>query len=178
MRPVSVIRPMTAKSRSHFCEDVAGELLAVGAQHHQHAFLAFRQHEFVGGHAGFARRHLVEVELDADVALAGHFHRRTGQAGGAHVLDGDDGVGGHQFQAGLDQQLLGERVADLHGGALVLGIGGELGGGHGGAVDAVAAGLRADIDHRIADAGGGGLRKILSLRAMPTVMALTSGLPS
>ncbi len=35
-------------------------------------------------------------------------------------------------------------------------VGGKLGRGHGGAVDAVAAGLRADIDHRIADAGGGG----------------------
>ena len=31
----------------------------------------------------------------------------------------------------------------------------ELGRGHGGAVDAVAPGLGADIDHRIADAGGG-----------------------
>ena len=56
-------------------------------------------------------------------------------------------------------------------------VGGELGRGHGRPMDAVAPGLRADIDHRIADAGGGD-RKILSFRAMPTVMALTSGLPS
>ena len=139
-----------------FLEDVARDVLAVGAQHHQHALLAFRQHELVGGHAGLARRDLVEVQLDADAALAGHFHRGTGQAGGAHVLDGDDGVGGHQFQAGLDQQLFRERIADLDGGAFFLGIGGELGGGHGGAVDAVAAGLRADIDDGVADAGGGG----------------------
>ena len=101
-------------------------------------------------------RHLVEVQLDADAALAGHLDRGAGQAGGAHVLDGDDGVGRHQFQAGLDQQFFRERVADLHGGALFLGIGGELGGGHGGAVDAVAAGLRADIDDGVADPGGGG----------------------
>ncbi len=155
MRPVLVIRPMTGEIQVPFCEDVARELFAVRAQHHQHAFLAFRQHEFVGGHAGLACRHVVEVQLDADAALAGHFHRGTGQAGGAHVLDGDDGVGGHQFQAGLDQQFFGERIADLHGRALVLGIGGELGRGHGRAVNPVAAGLRADIDHRVADAGGG-----------------------
>ena len=39
--------------------------------------------------------------------------------GGAHVLDGDDHVGCHQFEARLDQQLLGEGVADLDGGALL-----------------------------------------------------------
>ena len=83
--------------------------------------------------------------------------------GGAHVLDRDDGVGRHQLQAGLDQQLLGERVADLHGRALLLGIGGELGRGHGGAMDAVAAGLGADIDHRIADARRRRLRKMRSV---------------
>jgi hypothetical protein len=49
----------------------------------------------------------------------------------------------HQLQAGLDQQLLGERVADLDGRALGLRLVGELGRGHGGAVDAVASGLGA-----------------------------------
>ena len=34
-------------------------------------------------------------------------------------------------------------------------VGAELGRGHGGAVDAVATGFGADVDHRIADAGGG-----------------------
>ena len=48
--------------------------------------------------------------------------RGGGEAGGAHVLDGDDRVRGHQLEAGLDQQLLGERVADLDGGALLLGV--------------------------------------------------------
>ena len=54
----------------------------------------------------------------------------------------------HQLEAGLEQQLLGERIADLHGRALLLGLVVELGRGHGGAVDAVAAGLGADIDDR------------------------------
>ena len=52
------------------------------------------------------------------------------------------------LQAGLEQQLLGERVADLHGRALLLGVLVELGRGHGRAVDAVAAGLGAEIDDR------------------------------
>ena len=122
MRPVSVRWPMTAKSSSHFSKIARASVLAVGPEHHQHPLLALRQHHLVGGHAGLALRHRVEVEFDADAALAGHLDRGTGQAGRAHVLDRDDGVGRHQFQAGLDQQLLGERIADLHGGPLVLGV--------------------------------------------------------
>ena len=55
--------------------------------------------------------------------------------------------GRHQLEAGLEQQLLGEGIADLDGRALLLAVLVELGRGHGGAVDAVAAGLGADIDH-------------------------------
>src|SRR3546814_15760827 len=55
--------------------------------------------------------------------------------------------------------LLGEGVADLHGGTLLFRVFGEFGGCHGGAMDAVAAGLGADIDHRIAEAGGGRIEK-------------------
>ena len=100
-------------------EDLARRVLAAGLQHHQHALLAFGEHDLVGGHAGLAHRHLVELELDAEAALGRHLERRGGEAGRAHVLDGDDGVGRHQFEAGLEQQLLGERIADLHGRALL-----------------------------------------------------------
>ena len=72
MRPVSVRWPITAKSSSHLLEDRARHVLPVRAQHHQHALLALRQHHLVGRHAGLALRHLVEVELDADAALARH----------------------------------------------------------------------------------------------------------
>ena len=65
-----------------------------------------------------------------------------------------DGAGRHQFEAGFEQQLLGEGVADLNGRALLLGVGLEGGGSHGRAMDAVAPGLGAEIDDRIADAGG------------------------
>ena len=59
--------------------------------------------------------------------FARHFDRRGREAGGAHVLDGDDRVGRHQLEAGFDQQFLGERVADLHRGALFLAVLGEVG---------------------------------------------------
>jgi hypothetical protein len=53
------------------------------------------------------------------------------------------------------RQLFGERVADLHGRALFLDVlVVEFGRGHGRAVDAVAAGLGAEIDDRQADAFG------------------------
>ncbi len=136
-------------------EDGAGPALGAGAQHHQHALLAFRQHDLVGGHAGLAHRHGVQVQVDAEPAFRGHFERRGGEAGGPHVLDGDDRIGGHQLEAGFDQQLLGEGIAHLHGRPLLLGVVTELGRRHGGAVNAVAAGLRADVDDGIADPGGG-----------------------
>ncbi len=97
---------------------------------------------------------MVEVELDAEVALGAHLHGRRREAGRAHVLDRDDGAGRHEFEAGFEQQLLGERVADLHGRALGQRIVVEGRRRHGGAADAVASGLRAEIDDGLADAGG------------------------
>ncbi len=86
-------------------------------------------------------------------AAAGHLERGGGEPRRAHVLDADDRVGLHQLEARLEEQLLGERVADLHGRALLFRLLVELGGRHRRAVDAVAPRLRADVDHRIADAG-------------------------
>ncbi len=53
-------------------------------------------------------------------APAGHLERAAGEAGRAHVLDGDDVVGLHQLEARLEQQLLRERIAHLHRGPLLL----------------------------------------------------------
>jgi hypothetical protein len=121
MRPVSVVMPMTAKSSSHFSKIASRLGLAAGLQHHQHALLAFRQHHLVGRHAGLALG-----TLSSSARCRGRpwrpSRRRGGEAGRAHVLDGDDGVGRHQFEAGLEQQLLGEGVADLHGRALLLAV--------------------------------------------------------
>jgi hypothetical protein len=94
-------------------------------------------------------------EADAQAPLVAHLDRRTGETGGAHVLDRDDGAGGHQFEAGFQQALFGEGVAHLHGRALLLDRVVEFGRGHGRAAHAVAARLGAEIDDGHADARGG-----------------------
>lgn len=144
-----------------FPEDRLGFLFLLGLEHHEHALLAFREHHLVGAHAGFAGRHRVEIEVDAEVALGAHLDRRAGQARRAHVLDRDDAALLHDFEAGLEQQLFGEGIADLHGRALLLGFVVELGRGHRGAVDAVAAGLGAEIDDRHVHAGGGRIEDLV-----------------
>ena len=133
-----------------FLEDVASRGLAAWAQDHQHALLAFAQHDFVGRHATLAHRYPVEIELDAEPALARHLDRGRRQPGRPHVLDRDDRVLLHQFEAGLDQQFLGERIPDLDGRPLLSRVTAELGRSHRRAVDAVASGLRADINDEVA----------------------------
>jgi hypothetical protein len=108
-------------------------------------------------------RHFVEVEGDTEIALGAHLDRGTGQPRRAHVLDGDDAAFGHDLEAGLEQKLFRERIADLHGRALFLGVGAELGRRHAGAVDAVAAGFRAEIDDRHADAGRRGIENLIGV---------------
>ena len=93
-----------------------------------------------------------DLDLHADAAARSHLGRRAGQAGRPHVLDADERVGLHHLEARLEEQLLHERIADLHrrtlfGRRLI-----ELRRRHRGAVNAVAAGLRADVVHRVADA--------------------------
>ena len=140
-----------------FLENRARLRLAPALQHHQHALLAFGQHDLVSAHAALAPRHGVEVEGDPDAALVGHLHRRAGEPRGAHVLDGDNRVGGHQLETRLEQELFGERIADLYGRALGVAVVVELGRRHGRAVDAVAPRLRADVNHGVAHARRGGV---------------------
>ena len=59
------------------------------------------------------------VEVHADAARDAVSLGRAGEARAAEVLDADHQAGVEQGQAGLDQALLLERVADLHRGALV-----------------------------------------------------------
>jgi hypothetical protein len=58
----------------------------------------------------------------------------------------------HDLQAGLEQKLLRERIADLHGRPFGVGVFGKFGRRHRGAVNAIASGLGAEIDDRHADA--------------------------
>ena len=128
-------------------------LLAAALGHQQHALLRFAEHHFVGRHAGFALRHARQLDLDAQAAARRHLARRTGEPRRAHVLNRDDRAGLHRFEARLEQQLFHERVAHLHVGPLLLRFFGEFRGGQQRrAVNAVAAGFCADINHRIARA--------------------------
>src|SRR5262249_6816511 len=147
-----------------FPEARLGLLFFLRPEHHEHALLALREHHLVGAHAGLAARYRVEIERDAEIAFGAHLHRRAGEARRAHVLDGDDAVLGHDFEAGLEQQVPRERIADLHGGALFVGTLAEFGRRHGGAMDAVAAGLGAEIDDRHADARSGGIENLVAAR--------------
>ena len=140
--------------QSPFFEDAKDFLFAAFLRHEQHALLRFAQHDFVGSHASFALRHQVEFDFDAHAAARAHLAGRAGQAGGAHVLNADDRAGLHGFKTGFEQKLFQKRIANLHIGALGLRSFAEFLAGHGGAVNAVAPGFRADVDHRIAFACG------------------------
>ena len=144
-----------------FAEDGFGFGFLGGVEHHEHALLRFRQHHFVGCHALFAARDHIEIEFDAEIALGTHFDGRAGEAGGPHVLNGDDGTCGHQLKAGFEQQLFGEGVADLDGGAFFLCVLIEFGRCHGGAMDAVATCLGAEIDDGQAHALGFGIENLV-----------------
>ena len=88
--------------------------------------------------------------------------RRARDAGRAEVLDALDEVAREQLEAALDEHLLGERVADLHGGALGgAALGERVGREDRGAADAVAAGARAEEHDLVAGAPGVGEVQVL-----------------
>ncbi len=146
---------------SPLVKDVVELLLLVLVRDQQHALLRFAEHDFVGRHRCLALRNRVEFQLNAGAAARAHFAARAGQPGGAHVLDADNQALLHGFKTGFEKQLLHERIADLHVGTLGAGIFAESGRGHRRAVNAVAPGLRADIDDGIADAGGAAVEDLV-----------------
>ena len=94
----------------------------------------------------------LHVDLDADAAARAHLAGGAGEARGAHVLDADERVALHHLEARFEQELLHEGVAHLHRGALLVQLLVELRRRHRRAMDAVAAGLRANVVHGVADA--------------------------
>ena len=113
-------RPIVDGIESPFLEDAENFFFAALLGHQQHAFLRFAQHDLVRGHAGFALRHQVEFDFQANAAPPAHLASGAGQPGRAHILNADDGAGLHGFQTGFEQQLFQEWIADLHVGALRL----------------------------------------------------------
>ena len=151
--------------QSPLLENAEDFVLAALFRDEQHALLRFAEHDFVRRHAGFALRNFGEIDFDAGAAARSHFHGGARQAGSAHVLNRDDRAGLHGFEAGFEQQLFHERIADLHVRALLLRFFGEFGGGQQRrAVNAVAAGFCADINHGIADALGFGQKNFFFSR--------------
>ena len=148
--------------QSPFFENAKDFLLAAFLRHQQHALLRFAQHDFVGSHAGFTLGHEVEFDFSAHVAASAHFAGGAGKPGSAHILNADDGAGLHGLKAGFEQQLFQKGIAHLHVGPLGLGGFAELFAGHGGAVNAVAAGLRANINYGIAFARGLGIENLVA----------------
>ena len=131
-------------------EDALDLRLAPAPHDEQHPLLRLRQHDLVGRHARLALGHAADVDLDAGAAAGAHLAGRAGQAGRPHVLDADQRVGAHHFQAGLEQQLLHERVAHLDVRPFLRRRLVELGRGHRRPVDAVASRPGAHVVDRVA----------------------------
>ena len=125
--PSSVTTPISTASRPHFRKTRKTSSSRPFSATSSMRSCDLAEHDLVRRHAGFALRDAVQFDLDADFAAAAHFAGGAGEAGGAHVLNADDGAGLHGFEAGFEQQLFHERIAHLHVGALLLGFLGELG---------------------------------------------------
>ena len=128
---------------------------AVRVDRHDHPLLRFRQPDLPRFEARVLERH--EVELDVGTDAVGHLADRRRQPARAAVGDRRvEVLGAHQH---VDQQLLGDRVADLHARTRH-----RSGGGvhrrrrERRAADAVAAGAATEHDDAVAGmrAGGGG----------------------
>ena len=138
-------------------EDPFDFRLAAALDDQQHALLRLREHDLVGRHAGLALRHERHVDLHADAAARSHLRGRAGEARRSHVLNADERVRLHHLETGLEQQLFHERIAHLHGRALLRRFIVELRRRHRRPVNAVAARLGADVIHRVPDARGDAL---------------------
>ena len=142
-----------------------------GLDDRHHPFLGLAHQDLLGAQRGVPQRYDVEVDVHAAVTGRGQLGGGAGDAGRAEVLDAGDQLRGEQLEGALDQQLLHERVADLHGRALrgtalpggrpVAGRLEGLRGQDGGAADAVAAGRGAVQDGLVADPGGLGQVQVL-----------------
>ena len=138
---------------AHFDIPEFGQFLQTGElffRHGQnHALLCFRKPDLPWGQAGILEGNVLQLNVGAQ--LFAHFADGGGKTAGAAVGDGvvEAGVPGCFDQ--LDEALFGDGIADLHGAAgLHVGCLVQLGGGEGGAVDAVATGASAEDNDTVA----------------------------
>ena len=132
--------------------------------HTQHPLLGLAHHHLERLHPRLAQWNLRDVEVDPHLALRGHLRGRGGQARCAQVLQRHDQPPLQQLERALQQLLLLERIAHLHGRALVRVRVAQLGRGeHRGTADPVAAGARAEQHKRVAGAGGRAAHQFLAL---------------
>ena len=136
-----------------FAKDLLDLFLAALLRDEQHPLLRFAEHDLVRRHARLAFRHEVQIDLVARAAAAGRLAGRTGQSRRAHVLDADDQpVLAHHFEAGFQQQLFHERIADLHRRPVLLRFLGQLARGERRARQPVPSRRAADVNHGVAHA--------------------------
>ncbi len=85
----------------------------VGQDGGTHPLLRLGDHHLERLETRFAARDGVEVDRDPGPGPVGRLGRGAGDAAGAEVLEALDQVALDELEARLDEQLLGERVADL-----------------------------------------------------------------
>ena len=136
---------------------LAHRVPAFGEDRGAHPFLRLGDHHLEGLEARFAARDRVQIDDDPGPRPIRGLRRGAGDAAGTQVLEALDQAALDELEARLDQQLLGERVADLDGGPLRRVVVGERRARQDrGATDPVASGRRAVEDHEVARAGRGG----------------------
>ena len=113
MSPSAVTRPMTATGRPQRSQTSRTASQRSGRTIAQHPLLRLGDHHLERLHARLAARDRVEVDDDPGARPIGGLRRGAGDPAGAEVLEALDEAALDQLEAGLDQQLLGERVADL-----------------------------------------------------------------
>ncbi len=129
---------------------------AVGLRDHEHPLLGLGQQDLVRGHSRLPRGDEREVDLDPHTTPRRHLGGGRGKPCGAHVLNRHDVTRGDELEARLQQELLGEGIADLDLGPSLLAVVRQLLGRERGAVDPVPPSARSDDHEHVPHSARGG----------------------
>ena len=145
---------MCAACRSHFSKIASTSASRPRLDDEQHALLRFGEHDLVRRHAGLALRHvLTSISMPTPPRAPISQVEQVRPAAPMSCTPISASVC-HQLEARLEQQLLHERIADLHRRPLLRRLLVELRRRHRRAVDAVAAGPGADVVDGVAEPAG------------------------